>query len=280
MCMPEWVKGKIVTERGAVRGLRSGRTRGRIVALIAMGALALTALSACRNDSGAAAFVDQTKITSSYVDGVVNSVPAEVLTKLGATKAALQENVAESATFSAVAKQFAKDKGYSTPPTSPSAVTQVAQGYGLPANNAFVKLTVEASTWRAYLLSKQPTRAATEAEYQQVFADASKEGVVPAGTTYEAARSELQQIAPDTGTASALRADLAAAIKKYDVSVNPRYTGTCSRSACTGLEFPIQVVQLPNSGGAFYANFVNMGGTANPAVLDLPTPAAAAAASS
>ena len=244
-----------------------------------MGALALTALSACRNDNGAAAFVDQTKITSSYVDGVVNSVPAEVLTKLGATKAALQENVAESATFSAVAKQFAKEKGYSTPPTSPSAVTQVAQGYGLPANNAFVDFTVEASTWRAYLLSKQPqgppprlsTSRSSRTRARRAWSagrDHVRSGPLGAAAD-RSGRGYRQRAASRPG-----RGDQE--VRRFGQPALHRHVQP-QRVHRPGI--PDSVVQLPNSGGAFYANFVNMGGTANPAVLDLPAPAAAAASS-
>ena len=56
-----------MTERATVRGLRVGRTRSRVVAVIAIGALAMGALTACRSDAGSPAFVGDTRISVAEV---------------------------------------------------------------------------------------------------------------------------------------------------------------------------------------------------------------------
>jgi len=240
------------------------------------------ALSACRSDAGTAAFVDNTRITADQVDATESAIPTEVLTSGQVPLNVARQVVIQDQTFLALMKQYAKDNKLGAPSVTSDELTVAGQSFNLNAaesqTNKWVQLVVNTAVWQNYLLSKTPTRPTTDADYKALYQELVTTGVLKSTVTFAQVQQTLQNEAPGFGNAVDLRAKLDAAAKTYDVSVNPRYLTTCTKAPCAGFEVPLLNIDDQQTQVSFKGVYVQLGGDATPAVLDLPTPAPSAAA--
>lgn len=247
-----------------------------------VGLLAVGGLSACRSYAGTAAFIGDTRVSIAQVDSVEASIPAAVIKANNVTTSVGQQVVAQYETFLNLMQKYAKENNLGAPTVPASAVTAEGQQLGLTAaeaqKNGFAQLIAAVTTWESYLVSKTPKRASTQADYQSLYNELVKAGTLPATTSFAQVASTLQTEVPDLGGINDLRDGLNAAAKKYDVTVNPRYLGACSKAPCAGFEIPLLQVNDQTNQIAFAGAYVEMGGDATPAVLDSPTPTPPAAA--
>jgi hypothetical protein len=267
----------IVTERAAARGLRSARNRGRVVAVIAMGVLATVALSACRSEPGAAAFVGPTRITNAHISQVIKSVPAgSGLTGDDAKKLAIEDT-----TFNDLVAKLAKDKGYGSVTPDQAEISQIATQLKIStaaaASNEFIKLLAQTTAWEKLLVAKLPPVTPTDADLREVFDNLQKANVIQAGVTYEQAKSTIAGI-QGIGTAFTVRDAVVAAAKKYDVSINPRWAAPCSTAPCSAVTIQLLPLQSSQDGTVVQGLSLNLDTDPSPAVLDPSSPAASPAA--
>jgi hypothetical protein len=263
-----------------------GRRGRKAAAAIVLSLLALGGVSACRNDAGAASYVGDTKVTQDYVNNAVNSVGEKKLTAAGLPLPQARTLMAQYATFNDLAAKYAKEKGYDAPPPDVETVANAAKALDVPESNLFVQTYAQGTAWTNFLLSKQPNVAATDADYHQVYDELVKIGALPSTTSYESVKSQLAQAVPNASAGVALSNDLNKAAKRYDITINPRYAAPCTQPEpaaggmspppCGGLSFPLGYIQ--SQSGSIPLFVVRMGGTATPAVFDIPTPQASATA--
>jgi hypothetical protein len=247
--------------------------------VIAIGVLAMSALTGCRSDAGSAAYVGNTRITGGQVNDVVADIPPAVAK--GATHAELESVILQTIVFNKVAAQFAADKGYGTAKPDQSDVAARAQNFGVSTSaagsNKFVQLLAESDAWQALLLSKMPAGAATEADYKAVFDELSANNELKPGTTFAAVEPEIKQYAPaNLAQANNLRQQLNAASTGNNVEINPRYQAACTAAPCGGLGISLTELTVtdPQSGQATQQIPIMMPTIAedkSPVVLDLPS---------
>jgi hypothetical protein len=253
-----------VSERAAVRT----PVRGRVVAVVALGAVAIGMLSACRStftQPGAAAFVGNTTVSQSTVNETAASIPAaaKVSTSTGRTESVT------ALTFNQLAALYAKDKGY--PVARPT--TDIISGLGTQlqitdatkaADNKFVQAYSQRAAWLGELITKVTPVTPTDLELRDVYED-----VVASGAQVGAYNDVKAQVAalPGIGSALALRRDLLVAEKQFNLQVNPLYQSTCLKAPCASLEIPLLYISDGN-GGEIPAVYLPLTVSTDPAVLD------------
>lgn len=252
-----------MTERAAVRR--------RVVAVIAMGALAVGGLTACRTDSGSAAYVGNTRISNADVDGIVASLP-----KNGPVTAeeARQLTITYGA-FNALAAKVAASKGLGTAKPDKTEITGIASELKVDPSNKFVQTIAQGDAWRTLLMSKAPKVTPNDVELKQIYQNLVSAGNVFQGTppSFEEVRSELLTI-PDLDQGVGLYREMTAAAAKSNISVNPRYAAPCTASPCASLEFPVFAVALQSGQSVTVLN-LQLDDEAHPVVVDqTPAPTA------
>jgi hypothetical protein len=254
-----------VTERAAVRGFRPGRTR--IVAVVAMGALALGGLSACRTDAGSAGFVGNSRITDSHLESIASGAGTPAAVPKSAVEGAALQNII----YNDVAARYAKEHGVKTPAVTSAQLTAVAQEFGSKLTSEFTKIAAQADAWNVALTGDTKAVTPTDAELMAIYQRAVTANVAPPNQ-FAATKPEILAV-PDLGQAVGLQRALDAAVRRYNVSINPRFQPACASTPCD--EFSIPVLQLENQSGAVFNAVVlplDPAG-AEPPVLDQPTPA-------
>ena len=260
-----------MTERAVTRGVRAGSARRRIIGVIALGALAVGALSACRTEAGAASFVGNTKISESFVDNVAASVPAAAQIPKDQVRAL----AVDYQTFNVLAAKLAKDKGWGTATASADEVQQFGQQLGLSAgaaqDNAFIQVLTQADAWKSLLASKvTPAKPTPDAE-RQVYDNLVASQAVDPSTPFASVQGQIAQIQVFP-QAMGLQNELEKAAKTYDVSINPRYAQPCTDASkvtsatCSAFEIPLLQIQ-GQSGQAIPALYLRIGEN-GPGVID------------
>jgi hypothetical protein len=237
-----------------------------------MGALAMSVLTACRTNAGAAVLIGNTTISEAQIDKAVAGLPSGV----AGTTADARNFLTSIKAFNEVARRLAKDKNYgSVTPTSADITSLGAQlklDPAASAKNEFVLDYAQAVEWRTLLLSKMPDKAPTEAGLMEAFANLTNQQAFQAGTTYAQAKPTIATQIPGLGQAIELQSELEATAKTYDITVNPRYFPACSHAPCGALSFPVFEFTPPGGSQQFEILFLQMGESASPAVLDSPAP--------
>jgi hypothetical protein len=223
----------------------------RLLAVVASAGLALAALTGCRLEAGNAAFVGDANVTQVRVDSVVNRLAQDGYKITDANRGDFRKAVVGDLLFTALAKRYAADKGYPAPAVD---YQSAAQQSGLPANDPYLRMRVESQAYQQLLQQHSTPVAPTEADFQEMYHRLTAEGVTG---SYEQIKPELQRInsiAPGLG----LRRDLASAVHKYNVQVNPVFGA---------VEYPLVQVQ-DSSGQSFILVTLPLGDNASPAVVD------------
>jgi hypothetical protein len=249
----------------------------------AAGVLAAVGLSACRSETGTAAFVGDTRIAESHVDSVVGAVKINGTDVTDSLRSTLRQYEVRNLAFIALAEKDAAAKGITLPTASDQQVQQFTQARlgGIVtdggASKDFVRDWTQADLDETTLAARETPVIPTEAQLRDIY----QRGVA-GGVTNSPYSDQLKQtIAGITGLgqALALQAELAQTEKDNNVSVNPRYYPVQPPGAPAGtLEYPLIQVQNAN-GGLVDVVVAPLGAPNTGAVIDLPqiaTPAPAA----
>jgi hypothetical protein len=211
------------------------RITTRRVAAAAGIALAMLALSACRDSPNAAAYVGDTTITEQRVTEIVDDAAKlkadDVQTAANSSDAKAKEDAAklvvptrQAVVHALVLDQVCGDmqarQGFKDAPVTKE---QVVQGLGMPAKSIYADVLTSSL---ACLQGIPATNATpTPADLREVYDNGVKAGAIdPTGaeSSFEALSAQFAQD-PQLAAALGTRAALAEELKKSDVSVNPRY---------------------------------------------------------
>jgi hypothetical protein len=260
------------------RGLRAGSRRRRIAAVVALGALAVGVLSACRSDAGSAAFVGNTRFTDAQVaTGVSNINLAQFGNRSDAQRVLVVDLV-----YTQVLQHYAAENKITLPQPTAEALSAIATKYSVsgkhPEQNLLVQSEAKASAWTAALVAKATPVTPTDAQLQPIFGRAILGGLATADG-FAAFKTNISAV-PDFTASFGLGQALAKSEAGDNVEISPRYAPACTAAPCAGFQYPIE--QLGDSDGThrFDAVVLNLGpALATPAVVDVPTPAASSSSS-
>jgi hypothetical protein len=219
--------------------------RARRLAAVAVAALAVTGLSACRAAPDVAAYVGSAKITEARVGHLVDEAKSK---RAAGTQAApvTRQNVVDTLVGLDVMQEIAKQKGI-TPTAVP--VDQLAQSLGLAADSEFVALSVRYRGLLSAVSSGAKPAAPTEADLRDVYNRLTAAGGNPNGQTFQQFAGSIS--AQDQQTLQqniGLRNELAPQIAKLNTVVNPKYTAPqlplVSLQDAQGKDVPLVVVSF------------------------------------
>jgi hypothetical protein len=140
----------------------------------------------------------------------------------------LRQSVVQLTIFNELARRYAQEKGITLPQPD---YAGSAAALGAPEQDAYVRLNAETAAYLPALREQATPKAPTEAEMQAVYsryADLAGENAAP----YDQIRTALLEL-PEYSQSLGLRTELLAALDRYGVTVNPRYSP---------LEFPLYSV--------------------------------------
>jgi hypothetical protein len=229
--------------------------RPRLVVVVLAAALVLGGLGGCRSEPGSAAFVGDTRITTDQVDHILDEVKADGGKVDPSDEGTLRRQVASAMVFVEVAKRYVADQNLPAPQPDYQAVAARVQ---LPADDPLVRLIADSQTYLNLLTSSVPPAQLTEADYNataDLLVNQGVEGGKPA-IVGQLKSGYAEQLAAGVGVRNALLP----LMKKYDVTVNPRY-GPASL-ALTSTQGGLALVALPLTSDT----------SASPAVVDLVNP--------
>jgi hypothetical protein len=266
-----------VSERAAVRGPRTP-VRRRVIAVVAVGALAIGALGACRSsfsEPGAAAFVGSTTITEAQVRSAVAGIKDTTQTDEETQRQYLLDLV-----YIDLLKQYAAQQGIQLAEPTADVKSFFATQSGVKAADASTNPYVLARS-RAQSYAESAAAAATpvtptDAELQPMFgravaaklADPSDfAGFKTAILGFQATGTDGVTKIPFTNYAG-LENSLAKLATSDNVTISPRFGQTCTAAPCAGLTYSM----LPLSdgqGNTFDTLELPIGGvTSDPPVID------------
>ena len=247
----------------------------RLASTAVVAVLAVSGLSACRNEPDVAAYIGKTTISESRVDAIYDDAKTKLarsVAQVGAEQsadpaAAAQEpkltigkaDVVTTLVGLDVLRRIAEQQNLKATALPPE---QLAQSVNLPADTEYVKVYGE---YRGYLdafAQKVQPAQPTEADLRDVYNRLNAGGATGEGGTFEQFASSLseqdaQVLQQNIGLRNALNAE----VQKLNTTVNPRY-GTpelplVSFRNADGRALPLVVLSF-------------VAATASPAVTDLP----------
>lgn len=239
--------------------------RRRLVAIAALGVLAVSALAACRTDAGTAAWVGNTRISDDQVDTIAESIPSKVLDPASARVFTMTELV-----FNEAAARYAKSKGIAAPAVTDTTRSTVAQQLGIANDpNKFPVVALHAMTneWLALLLAQQPSTAPSDADLQALFNELKVD--FPPGTTFDQARQTLLQV-PNLPQAVSLRNSMTPSLKSDNIQISPRYANNCTKAPCPAPAVPLAYVTTSDGTQINVVVLPLTSSNASPAAIDLP----------
>ncbi|GIH12116.1 hypothetical protein [Rugosimonospora africana] len=199
--------------------------RRRLIAAAATGVLALAALTGCRFETGAdAAYVGDTRFSNHQIDTLVAQLKKDGAKIQDSDQAQVRRQIVANEVFIEVAKRFSKEKGYPAPTENIDTLAQsAAQGIGLPINDAYVQLVATAEAYRELLTEKASEGTVTDADYRDAFNLLVSQQAAGPSDFAEVKQALQSQFASDLAKAVTVRNELTDAMKRYNVSLNPRY---------------------------------------------------------
>jgi hypothetical protein len=192
-------------------------SRCRLLAVLAVGALAVPGLAACRDLPTVAAYVGSQRLTNDQVEKIVDEFPAAIRDK---NSGDVRQFVVSSFVTREVARDLAKENGISVPEADLSAFSGLASQLHLGPDSAFIKLDAEAQAAMEAVRTLGKPQEPTDADKREAFQQLLDEQFVQPGS-FEAVKSQIDS--PQMRAALGLRPVLSDALKRYQVSINPRY---------------------------------------------------------
>jgi hypothetical protein len=239
-----------------------GRRRAVIAAVA--GVLALTVLAGCRTEPGSAAFVGDTRITTSQVNDVLDGYKADGGQIKSADEGARRRDIANLLVFIEIAKRFAAQKNLPAPQPDYAAQAQAAN---VPASDPWVRLVADYNAYRALVEANAPAVTPTEADYLDAADLLIRQGF-PEDQGIPSDRNQIADALKSSdliATGLAVRNALTPVVKDANVSVNPAFgPAAVAASSVRNPQDPLgrayTTVILPLTAGA----------TSSPAVVDIP----------
>jgi hypothetical protein len=219
--------------------------RARRFAAVAVAALAVTGLSACRSEPDVAAYVGADKITEARVDHLVDEAKSKRAAGTQAP-AVTRQDVVDTLVGLDVMQEIAKQRGI-TPTAVP--VDQLAQSLGLAADSEYVALSVQYRGLLSAVSSGAKPATPTEADMRDVYNRLTAAGGNPNGQTFEQFAGSIsgqdqQTLQQNIG----LRNDLEPQIAKLNTVVNPKYNAPqlplVSLQDAQGKDVPLVIVSF------------------------------------
>jgi hypothetical protein len=227
----------------------------RLASVVAVAALAVIGLAACRSEPTVAAYVGQDRITEDRVSGVLDEAKQNKITVAQGQQAPPEikrQDVVDTLVGLDVMRQIAKQRGLTPTPLDSA---QVAGAVGLNAGTEYVALYTE---YRGLLNAAGAGGKAaqpTEADLRDVYNRLTAGGAIPSGASFEQFASSIsekdqQVLAQNIG----LRNDLQPEIAKLNTVVNPKYTvpelPLVSAQGPNGQALPLVVLPFAKSTGS------------------------------
>ncbi|WP_433300871.1 hypothetical protein ACQP2F_04480 [Actinoplanes sp. CA-030573] len=202
----------------------------RFASVAAVATLAVTGLSACRSEPSVAAYVGDSKISESRVDGVYDEVraatqaaPAAAGDTAAAAPQITRADVVRTIVSADVLAKVAQQHSVSLP--ADLQLDDYASTLHVPATTEYLKLYAEADQYVRLL--RQGVKNApepTDADLREIYDVLVKSGQVPEGGTFEQFKQSLpaenKQLVQ---TATAVRSEINEVTGPLKVKVNPRY---------------------------------------------------------
>jgi hypothetical protein len=254
-----------VTEHVRVLG---ASPRRRLIAVAAIGLVAVGVLAGCRSEPGTAAFVGGTRITDQQINDGVKTIS---IPNVG--PGPVRQTYVADLAFIALAEHYAKANKIELPAVTNDELAQEAQSVGLPAAQATTNPVVRALTQSAKdlstLIDKATPAKPTEVQLMEIYNRAKAAGLTR--DTYSQDRATIAQI-QGLGQAVAVQNEMAKATSTYGVEISPRYLPTpVSGKADNGLEIPVLQLQNQQTGAPTTVLGIPLGGPgASPAVIANP----------
>ena len=261
-------RGSDVTERVRVLG---ASPRRRLIAVAAIGLVAVGVLAGCRSEPGTAAFIAGTRITDQQINDGVKTIS---IPNVG--PGPVRQTYVADLAFIALAEHYAKDHQIDLPAVTNDELSQEAQSVGIPAGEATTNPVVRALTQSAKdlstLIDKATPAKPTEAQLMEIYNRAKAAGLTT--DTYAQDRATIAQI-QGLGQAVAVQNEMAKATSTYGLEISPRYLPTpVSGKADNGLEIPVLQLQNQQTGAPTTVLGIPLGGPgASPAVIANPNAA-------
>jgi hypothetical protein len=186
----------------------------RLLAAVVAGTLAVGGLTACRAVPTVAAYVGDARLTNAQVEQLVKDFNADPQS----TTARRRQEVVSIFVVLEVSKRLAEDHDISVPPVDQSQVPNLAQA--LNATGQVVTLQAEAIAASDAIAKLGTPEAPTDADKREVFQNLVDEQVVQP-SQYNAVKDQIDSA--EMRGALGLRAVLRDALRRYQVTVNPRY---------------------------------------------------------
>jgi hypothetical protein len=297
-------RGSDVSERVRVLG---SSPRRRLIAVAAVGLVAVGVLAGCRSEPGTAAFVGGTRITDQQIDAQMDSLTADLQrSQQGASQspdqsapafdpqaalktycggeASCRTSVLEQLVSIDVIKRYLADHKSDTrfstdgDPVGDAqkAITEAATTNKIKPSDLYLNSVLQFQAYEKQLASKLTPVTPTEADLMAIYQQIKNAGLTTA--SFADVKAQIAQL-QGLGQGLAAKKLLAGAEQTYNVSVNPRYVPTpVAGQANFGFQLP--TVQVNDQQGRAYT-IVGVPLGTNDVVVGTPsagTPASAPAA--
>lgn len=213
----------------------------RFASVVAVSALTVSGLAACRSAPDVAVYFGQAaEIRVADVQRVYNDARDKIEAARDSAAARGQEagasaapegpvtvpisgvDVVSTLVSQDIAKRVARQRNVTLPADLP--YDQVAQTLGLPPDSTYVRAYTESRLLFNQLLQSTTPVKTTDADLKAVFDVFEGTGQMDPGLTFEQFRGQLQPQALEMlGRAVAVRNDVQAQLDQLNVRINPRY---------------------------------------------------------
>jgi transposase-like protein len=189
----------------------------RLAPIVVVAAVGILALSGCRSQPSAAAYVGDRQITEDQVTGIVDEVKQKPVAGTEA-KPPTRKMVVSVLVLNDVCQRFSADEKLQAKQQAP--VDQVAQQFGVAPETEFAKQTAQLYTCLSGVPTGEPV-APTQAELTELGKVAKAAGAIEATVPDAEAGKQLdgEQLQAALGNRKAI----ADAVARFDVTVNPKY---------------------------------------------------------
>jgi hypothetical protein len=188
----------------------------RLLAVALAGALALTGLTACRDQPTAAAYVGDAQLSNADVEKAVDQFPAVVRDDHAGI---IRQNVVSAFVTREVATHLAKDRKLAVPAADTGVYQDEAAFYKVSPSIDYYRLSAERDAAVAAVSGLGTPQAPTDDLLRNMYAQLVQSGSIPASIPI----GQVQLDTPDLRAVLGLRAVLEGGVKNDKVTVNPRY---------------------------------------------------------
>jgi hypothetical protein len=187
----------------------------RLLAAAVAGALAVTGLAACRDQPTVAAYVGSAQLTNAQVEQMLGEFDADAPDGAGAERTELVSDFV----IREVSRRVAEEHHINVPAVDPAGLANVATGMHAKLGSAAALEAGAIAAYRAVFRLGTP-QAPSEAEKREIFG-AMVKAKLATPDQYEQFQNGFDT--PQVEAALGLRPVLRDALRRYRVTVNPRY---------------------------------------------------------